>query len=117
LRSRLAGVPGQIWSDEGANPYYGYLAHADALFVTADSVSMVSEAAATGKPVHILPLAGGDAKFARFHEAMQVRGITRPFRARLENWTYEPLDDTARAGTALRTLVTERLARRTAQPE
>ena len=71
LRERLAGLPGEIWDGSGENPYYAYLAVADALLVTADSVSMVSEAAATGKPVHILGLPGGDAKFARFHAAMR----------------------------------------------
>lgn len=112
LRERLAGVPGAIWDGTGANPYYAYLALADALFVTADSVSMISEAAATGKPVHILALDGGDAKFRRFHAAMQEAGITRPFRSRLETWSYPPLDDTARAGALLRALVLERLAAR-----
>ena len=52
LREQLRGVPGAIWDGTGDNPYYAYLAIADALLVTADSVSMVSEAAATGKPVH-----------------------------------------------------------------
>ncbi len=56
--------------------------------MTADSVSMISEAAATGKPVHILDLDGGSAKFARFHAAMQDAGITRPFTGRIEVWSY-----------------------------
>ncbi|HEX3864634.1 MAG TPA: mitochondrial fission ELM1 family protein [Stellaceae bacterium] len=110
LRERLAGVPGHIWDGSGDNPYYAYLAVADALLVTADSVSMVSEAAATGKPVHILPLAGGDAKFARFHETMRQAGITRPFTGHIESWGYPPLDDTARAGAALRAMVLARHA-------
>lgn len=115
LRERLHGLPAVIWDMTGDNPYYAYLAVADALLVTADSVSMVSEAAATGKPVHIIHLDGGDAKFARFHRAMQEGGITRPFAGRIEDWRYEPLDDTARAGAALRALVLDRLqARRTA---
>jgi mitochondrial fission protein ELM1 len=112
LRERLAGLPGSIWDGSGANPYYAYLAVADALLVTADSVSMVSEAAATGKPVHILDLDGGDAKFARFHEAMRKAGITRPFAGRIESWSYTPPDDTARAGAALRELVMTHAARR-----
>jgi mitochondrial fission protein ELM1 len=112
LRERLAGLPAAIWDGEGANPYYAYLAVADALLVTADSVSMVSEAAATGKPVHILGLAGGDDKFARFHEAMRQAGITRPFAGRIECWSYTPPDDTARAGAALRELVLTHLANR-----
>ena len=93
----------------GDNPYYAYLAVADAFLVTADSVSMISEAAMTGKPVHVIELDGGDAKFARFHRAMQESGITRPFTGRIESWRYQPLDDTARAGTALRALVLDRL--------
>jgi mitochondrial fission protein ELM1 len=112
LRERLGGVPGVIWDGTGDNPYYAYLAVADALLVTADSVSMVSEAAATGKPVHIIGLAGGDAKFARFHETMRKAGITRPFADRIESWSYAPPDDTARAGAALRAMVLRRLALR-----
>jgi uncharacterized protein len=112
LRHRLADLPGAIWDGVGENPYFAYLAVADALLVTADSVSMISEAAATGKPVHILELDGGNAKFARFHAAMRAAGITRPFCGRIESWSYPVPDDTARAGAALRALVLQHLARR-----
>jgi uncharacterized protein len=109
LRERLKGLPAMIWDMTGDNPYYAYLAVADAFLVTADSVSMVSEAAATGKPVHVIDLDGSDPKFAHFHRTMQEAGITRPFTGRIESWTYQPLDDTARAGAALRALVLHRL--------
>ena len=112
LRQHLAGLPAEIWDGTGDNPYYAYLAAADALLVTADSVSMVSEAAATGKPVHIIELEGGDAKFARFHAAMREAGITRPFTGRIENWSYSPPDDTERAGMLLRNAVLARLEER-----
>src|SRR5260370_34957645 len=69
--------------------------------VTADSVSMISEAAATGNPVHILDLDGGNAKFARFHAALQAAGITRPFSGRIESWWYPIPDVTAPRGAAL----------------
>jgi mitochondrial fission protein ELM1 len=114
LRERLRGLPAAIWDGTGDNPYYAYLAVADALLVTADSVSMVSEAAATGKPVHVIGLDGGDAKFARFHEAMRQAGVTRPFTGEIECWSYRPPDDTARAGAALRELVLTHLACRAA---
>ena len=115
LRERLAGLPAVVWDGTGANPYYAYLAIADAVLVSADSVSMVSEAGATGKPVHVFDLkprfgGRGDVKFARFHAAMRAAGITRPFTGRIESWSYRPLDDTARAGAALRELVLERIA-------
>ena len=109
LRTRLGGFPGVIWDGSGDNPYFAYLALADAMLVTADSVSMVSEAAATGKPVHILDLDGGNAKFARFHTAMRAAGITRPFTGRIESWSYPIQDDTARAGATLRELVLARI--------
>jgi mitochondrial fission protein ELM1 len=112
LRERLGGLHGLVWDGAGDNPYFAFLALADALLVTADSVSMVSEAAATGKPVHILELPGGDAKFARFHAAMRHAGITRTFVGEIEQWSYQPPDDTARAGAALRALVLSRLASR-----
>lgn len=45
------------WSREcQANPYYAYLALADQIVVSGDSVSMLTEACATGKPVHIFDL-------------------------------------------------------------
>jgi mitochondrial fission protein ELM1 len=108
LRDRLKGYPAAIWDGSGENPYFAYLALADAFLVTADSISMISEAAATGKPVHILDLDGGNSKFARFHAAMQAAGITRPFAGRIGAWSYPVPDDTARAGAALRALILSR---------
>ena len=110
LRERLAGLPAYVWDGTGDNPYFAMLGLADATIVTADSVSMVSEAAATGKPVHVVPLDGGSDKFSRFHEAMAQSGITRPFRGQIEQWTYVPPDDNARAGAAIRDLLNRRLA-------
>jgi uncharacterized protein len=109
LRDRLRNLPAAIWDGCGENPYFAYLALADAFVVTADSVSMISEAAATGKPVHILDLHGGNAKFARFHATMGAAGITRPFSGRIESWSYAIPDDTAHAGAVLRELVLRRL--------
>jgi uncharacterized protein len=112
VQERLAGLPAAIWDGTGDNPYFAYLGLADAFLVTADSVSMISEAAATGKPVHILDLDGGNAKFARFHQLMRQAGITRPFAGHVESWSYPIPDDTARAGGALRDLILSRRDRR-----
>lgn len=96
LRAALADLPCWFWDGTGDNPYFGLLGLADAIVVTADSVSMVSEACATGKPVHIIELDGGSAKFARFHDGLRSAGITRPFDGTLETWGYDAPDDTAR---------------------
>lgn len=102
IRERLAGLPAFVWDGEGDNPYFGFLGLADAVIVTSDSVNMVSEALASGKPVHVAALEGGSAKFDRFHRELMRDGYTRPFAGRLESWSYQPLDDTARAAAEAR---------------
>ena len=46
-------------ADDENNPYFGYLALADAIIVTADSISMLTEACATGKPVYMFDTGSG----------------------------------------------------------
>lgn len=58
---RQVSVPYDLyrWRPEDAdNPYYGILGLSSSLIVTADSVSMLSEACATGKPVYMAELGG-----------------------------------------------------------
>lgn len=51
----LQGIPAHtfLWGSKDENPYLGYLACADKIIVTGDSVSMCSEACGSGKPVFI----------------------------------------------------------------
>ena len=86
--------PRILWNGEGANPYPQFLAHADAFVVTADSVNMTGEAAATGRPVYVFTPSAGSDKFRRFHAALQAHGATRPLPDNPEAmpaWAYEPL--------------------------
>lgn len=108
LRTALAGLPAEVWDGTGENPYFAYLGSADAVIATCDSVSMISEAASTGKPVHVIELAGGSAKFRRFHEMLYADGTARPFTGALETWTYAPLDDTARVAADVLRRMAER---------
>lgn len=79
-----------IYDGIGDNPYLGMLALAEYIVVTNDSVNMMSEAIATGKPVHILRLPGHkNTKPARFAEKLIADGIARPFEGKLESWTYQ----------------------------
>jgi hypothetical protein len=94
--------PRVLWDGSGANPYGDFLAHADLLVVTADSVNITGEACATGRPVLVFSPSGGSAKFRRFHDALEVRGAARPLPDlpdAIPDWSYEPLhsvDDIAR---------------------
>ncbi|BBP04834.1 hypothetical protein TPL01_12450 [Sulfuriferula plumbiphila] len=102
LQQRLSDVASVIWDGTGDNPYLGYLALADYLVVTADSVNMASEACFTGKPVFIEGLTGANNKFEQFHRELQARGYTRPFAGELADWHYPPLDETSRVANLLK---------------
>ena len=87
-----AARPRILWRGDGDNPYPHFLAHADMLVVTADSVNMTGEACATGRPVYVFRPSRETPKFGRFHAALREAGATRllPDRVdRLETWTYE----------------------------
>jgi hypothetical protein len=102
LREVLSDTPSFIWDGAGENPYFGLLALADAIVVTSDSVSMISEACFTGKPVHVYDLPGGRKRIMRFERSLRARGMTRAFTGRIESWSYPPLDETRKAAEFVR---------------
>lgn len=83
-----------IWDGRGDNPYLAMLALADAFVVTADSVNMISECIATGRPIHIYETSGDAGKFSHFFNELLKKSVLRPWAGRIEEWRYEPLDST-----------------------
>lgn len=85
------------------NPYGLFLALADYILVTADSLSMTTEACYTGKPVLVV---GGDKgmppKFQRFHGELMDRGSTRAFKGSLQTWNVVPVGDLERLVTDIK---------------
>lgn len=60
---RHVSVPSFIYEwrkDDADNPYFGFLGLAEHIIVTGDSMSMLAEACATRKPVHIFDLGEGE---------------------------------------------------------
>ena len=84
-----------VWDGTGDNPYVQMLAHADALVVTGDSVNMLGEAAATGRPVHVYEPTGGNPKMTGFIDRLVAEGAARRWAGRVETWSYAPIDATA----------------------
>ncbi|WP_437202192.1 mitochondrial fission ELM1 family protein [Planctomicrobium sp. SH664] len=107
----LFGQDHLVWTGKTENPYRSALALASHLIVTGDSISMVSEANATGRPVYVEMLneRRPARKFARFHQLCQQRGLIRPFTGELEDWSYEPLYEAGRIAA----LIHDRLANST----
>lgn len=94
IKAAIADKRAIFWDGEGANPYPDFLANADAFVITADSVSMTCEAAATGRPIFLFRPSGGSAKFDRFHASLETYGATRPLPKPgepLATWSYRPL--------------------------
>lgn len=102
LRARFAPCAAEVWDGTGENPYFAYLALADVVVVTCDSVNMVSEACSTGKPVYVIELDGGSPKFRGFLDGLYADGLARPFAGALDPWRYAPLDETAEVAAEVR---------------
>jgi mitochondrial fission protein ELM1 len=108
LQDGLKGTDAYIWDETDDNPYHGMLAWADHILVTADSVSMLSDAGTTGKPVHVIPLEGSSPRFNKFHTHMQDINVSRFFDGNLERWAYEPLNDAEVVANAIKEAMQKR---------
>ena len=109
LKSTLSGTDAWIWEGLGPNPYFAMLAWADFILVTADSVSMISEAATTGKPVYMIPLEGGTKRFDKFHDGLLSKGIIRCFDGQITAYNYDRLDDAALIAAKIKEKIREKL--------
>ena len=107
VAGRLAASGGWIWDGTGENPYAALLACSEAIIVTADSVNMVGEALATGRPVHLVRPTGGSRKIDRFLTELEELGAICPFFGRPVRYSYEPMDATGEIATALARHLTE----------
>ncbi len=102
LQETLKDTDAHIWDGSGKNPYFGFLAWADTILVTADSASMLSESSTTGKPVYMIEMQGGSARLDRLHKNFKKTEAVRIFEGKLESWDYEPLNDAQKVADAIR---------------
>ena len=96
IKRNLTRPENFIWDGLSPNPYMGMLAWADVILVTADSTSMISEAATTGKPVYVLPMKGLTKRQIQLVENLKIYGAVREFDGKIENWDYTPLCDSSK---------------------
>jgi mitochondrial fission protein ELM1 len=90
------------WGEPGENPYHGFLASADAIIVTADSVSMISEACATTAPVFVaLPELAGP-RHRRLIASLLRAGQIRMLGNTLAPWPRPELDEAGRIAAEIR---------------
>ncbi len=103
-----------FFDGEGENPFFGFLACADMVISTADSVNMPSEAASAGKPVLVWGIDYfSKGKMQRYYTNLFAAGYAQKF---VENMDVlpkapgQPLNDAARvAGFILSKIIPEKL--------
>jgi len=103
VRAIVRNKGGVMWDGTGDNPYVAMLALADAIVVTSDSVNMVGEACATGRPVLLFeptPRRAAMRNF-RFIDGLVDAGAVRLFQGKLESYAYEALDSTPAIAAAV----------------
>ncbi|SCA56961.1 Predicted nucleoside-diphosphate-sugar epimerase [Candidatus Terasakiella magnetica] len=94
------------FGDEGENPYFGFLALSDVLIVTGDSVSMCSEACATGKPVYIYAPEGMiSEKHKRMVASLYEGGYAYPFAGSLDMKLTNKLNTTHEIAERIREIL------------
>lgn len=100
------------------NPYQAILGLADYLMVTEDSVSMLSEATTSGKPIYRLALPSTSRRHQDFIRSIEAAGYIRPLPSleklaqslangqTLPSWHYPSIDETGTIARYIRGLVT-----------
>ncbi|MCT4574628.1 MAG: mitochondrial fission ELM1 family protein [Alphaproteobacteria bacterium] len=83
-----------IYDNVSDNPYFAFMDIADYIFVSSDSMSMLSEATFTGKPVYLIELKGGSKKFDKFHCELKKKKIIRVLgKDKIEDYSYARVEN------------------------
>jgi uncharacterized protein len=97
IRAEILARGGFFWDETGENPYKAMLASADAILVTADSMNMIGEALATGKPVMVFRSGASghrSRKIDHFLNELERFHRIHPLTASLPTGTNDPIDAT-----------------------
>ncbi len=85
-----------IISEVDKKAYLSSLKLADYIIVTCDSISMISEAAITGKPIYVAQMhpVKNNYRFQKFFKLFRSLNIIKDFENSVEKWSYEKLNET-----------------------
>jgi len=88
--------------------YLSALALATNIVVTCDSTSMISEAAASGKPIFVAHMEPkkNNYRFKKFFQLFREMGITKELGEKVDNWTYNRLNEADRIASLMRKKLT-----------
>ena len=97
------GKYGYIVNSIDRQAYLSALALANNVIVTCDSISMISEAATSGKPIYIAHMKAkkNNYRFKRFFKLFKEMGIIRDLGEKVETWTYHKHNEAERIAIAI----------------
>ena len=87
------------------NPYWYLINKSSQFIVTEDSVSMISDATYTGKPVYIIKIQNKKRKIKKFVQSLEKKGVVKFFNGNLINWRYRRINETKRIAYAITKLI------------
>jgi len=84
--------------------YLSALGMAKYIVVTCDSISMISEAAITGKPIYVaqMPTIKNNERFKQFFNLFNSLNIIKELNNSVESWNYQKLDETNRIASNIK---------------
>ncbi len=87
------------------DPYWYLINKSTHFIVTEDSVSMISDAAFTGKPVYIAKIKNIKTKFKNFVDNLKKKGVIKYFEGEIISWKYEKINESKRIAKVLEKII------------
>ena len=104
LSAKEMGSYGYVVNKVDKQAYLSAYGLADYVVVTCDSISMISEAATSGKPIFVAHMKEkkNNYRFKRFFKLFKTMGIIRDLGEKIENWTYQRHNEAERIAATLK---------------
>ena len=87
------------------NPYWYLISQASFFIVTSDSISMISDAMSSGKPIYLVEVTKIKMKIKKFKEILIDKGIARKFDGYLDYWNYPKINESVRIAEIINSIL------------
>ena len=102
------GADGYVVNSVDKQAYLSAFALATNIVITCDSTSMISEAATSRKPIFVAHMKAkkNNYRFKKFFQLFREMGITKELGEKVDNWTYNRLNEADRIASLMRKKLT-----------
>ena len=87
------------------DPYWFLINNSTHFIVTQDSVSMISDAAFTGRPVYVAKIKNIKKKLKKFVDNLEKKGVIKYFDGEILSWKYEKINESKRIAKVLEKII------------